>query len=318
MDRCIAYKYGDISLVPEYSRLISRSDAKTEVRLGKKRLKLPIMPANMKSVINEDIAEWMSNNRYMYIMHRFDIDTYKFVLNANKNDWNIISISIGVQPADYDLILKIADNKLDVDFITIDIAHGHHVFIKNTISFIKEKLPNVFVIAGNVATKQAVKDLHDWGADCAKVGIGQGHVCTTKDKTGYTYPMFTCTRECSTGDIPIIADGGVRCNGDIAKAIAAGGHMVMAGSLFSACLDSPGENVTLAGGKIGKKYFGSASEKNKGNKRHIEGVEKIIESNYMTYAEKLDEIKEDLQSSVSYAGGNNLSAIRKSNWIVNY
>ena len=318
MDRCIAYKYEDISLVPEYSKIISRGDAKTEARLGKKRLKLPIIPANMKSVINEDIAEWMSDNRYMYVMHRFDVDMYKFVLNANKNDWNIISISVGVQPADYDLISKIADNKLDVDFITIDIAHGHHVFIKNTIGFIKEKLPDTFVIAGNVATKQAVKDLAEWGADCAKVGIGQGHVCTTKDKTGYTYPMFTCTQECSNAKIPIIADGGVRCNGDIAKAIAAGGHMVMAGSLFSACLDSPGENVTLAGGKIGKKYFGSASEKNKGNKRHIEGVEKIIESNYMTYAEKLAEIKEDLQSSVSYAGGNNLGAIRKSNWIVNY
>jgi len=318
MDRRIAYKYEHISLVPEYSRLLSRSDAKTEVMLGKKRFKLPIIPSNMKSVINKDIAEWMSNNRYMYVMHRFGIDNYEFVLNANKNDWNNISISIGVQTVDYDLVKKIADNNLDVDYITVDIAHGHCLSMKNIISYIKKTLPSTFVIAGNVATRQAVKDLADWGADCAKVGIGQGHVCTTKDKTGYTYPMFTCTRECSNSKIPIIADGGVRCNGDIAKAIAAGGHMVMAGSLFSACLDSPGDNVTLAGGKIGKKYFGSASEKNKGNKRHIEGVEKTIESNYMSYAEKLQEIKEDLQSSISYAGGTTLNAVRKSNYIINY
>ena len=318
MDRCIAYKYQDISLVPEYSKLISRSNAKTGIKLGKHNFKLPIIPSNMKSVINEEIAEWMSENGYMYVMHRFGIDNYEFVLNANKYDWSIISISCGVQTNDYDLVDKISNEKLSVDYITIDKAHGHSASMKNIVSYSKEKLPETYIIAGNVATKQAVKDLSSWGADCIKVGIGQGNVCTTKDKTGFTYPMFTCTQECSVERIPIIADGGIKCNGDIAKSLVAGGHMAMAGSLFSACLDSPGDTVTLAGGKVGKKYFGSASEQNKGNKRHIEGVEKTLESNYMTYAEKLQEIKEDLQSSISYSGGTTLNAIRKANYIINY
>jgi GMP reductase len=130
--------------------------------------------------------------------------------------------------------------------------------------------------------------------------------------------MFTCVEECAKSDVPIIADGGVKGNGDIAKALVAGAHMVMAGSLFSACEDSPGDPVYLGGTRRGKKYFGSASEKNKGNKRHIEGVEKVIESNYMTYKEKMAELKEDIQSSISYAGGSTLNAFKKVDWIVNY
>ena len=83
--------------------------------------------------------------------------------------------------------------------------------------------------------------------------------------------------ECAKVDVPIIADGGITCNGDIAKALVAGAHMTMAGSLFSACDDSPGDVVYMGGSRRGKKYFGSASERNKGHKRHVEGVEKTIE-----------------------------------------
>lgn len=314
----IAYKYENISLVPKYSRLISRSEASTAVTLGTKTFKVPIIPANMKSVLNQRMAKWLSENDYMYIMHRFGVDNFHFVSRANKENWKNISISIGVRIDDLEFVIKAKEKGLRIDYITIDIAHGHCVFMKNTLAHLKENLRDTYIIAGNVATRKAVEDLHAWGADCVKVGIGQGNVCTTKDKTGFTYPMFTCTQNCNVPDIPIIADGGIKCNGDIAKAIVAGGHMVMAGSLFSACTDSPGEKVTLKGGRIGKKYFGSASEKNKGHKRHIEGVEKVIECNYMTYAEKLDEIEQDLQSSISYAGGAKLDSLKNAEYIINY
>jgi len=131
------------------------------------------------------------------------------------------------------------------------------------IAHIKEWLPHVKIIAGNVATPEAVKDLAIWGADCVKVGIAGGGACSTKNMTGFHVPMFSCVEDCvnwkelfiskeftseqimklSKLNIPIIADGGIKENGDIPKALVAGAKMVMAGSLFAACIDAPGENI---------------------------------------------------------------------------
>jgi GMP reductase len=187
-----------------------------------------------------------------------------------------------------------------------------------------------FIIAGNVASWGGVADLEDWGADATKVGIAQGDACTTYGQTGFGLPMFTCIQECAAvARKPVIADGGIRTNGDFAKAIVAGGTMVMAGSVFAACIDSPAEtiykisktNELREGMKIGaggvfeksmdeilakrtyKTYFGSASAKNKGANVHVEGRVVELECNKMTYADKLDEITQSLQSAVSYAGG---------------
>ena len=215
-----------------------------------------------------------------------------------------ISISVGVKQKDQEHIVQLANSGLRVDFITIDIAHGHSILMKEMIAHIKRHLPHVFIIAGNVATRDAIIDLEDWGANCIKVGIGQGLACITKDKTGFTYPMFSSMLECSAvAAVPLIADGGVKANGDIAKAIRAGATLVMAGSIFSQCTDSPAPTIPRDH-KIYKQYFGSASERNKGSKDHVEGVVREVESNGMRYKEKYKEITQDLQSSISYAGGN--------------
>ena len=182
------------------------------------------------------------------------------------------------------------------------------------IEYIKEHLPDTKIIAGNVATKDAVRELASWGADIVKVGIGHGSPCTTKDKTGFTMPMFTCVQNCSNvilnngTSIPIIADGGIRCNGDIAKALVAGATMVMAGSMFAACTDSPASLININGVNH-KAYFGSASAENKGHNNNIEGKLNNIPNNGMTYGEKFSEITQDLQSSISYAGGTTLSCL---------
>ena len=195
--------------------------------------------------------------------------------------------------------------------------------MKQAIKKVKRCYPNAYLIAGNVSTPAGVRALSDWGADCVKVGIGQGSPCTTKDKTGFTLPMFTCVWQC-TGlpqktmvefgeedtEIPIIADGGVKCNGDIAKALGARATMVMAGGLFASCSDSPAETIKLEG-KVYKAYFGSASAQNKGHNNHIEGTLKNLSSTGMSYASKLQEIRQDLQSAISYAGGTDLSAFKK-------
>ena len=136
---------------------------------------------------------------------------------------------------------------------------------------------NIFIIAEiginhngdlNLAKKLIERSKHA-GADAVKVGIGGGYACTTKDKTGFTYPMFSCIMECAKDkNIPIIADGGVRSNGDIAKALVAGASMVMCGSVFAACSDSPAPLVKDASGRRFKQYFGSASVHNKIEKKN--------------------------------------------------
>jgi GMP reductase len=118
-----------------------------------------------------------------------------------------------------------------------------------------------------------------------------------------------CTKD---RDIPIIADGGVRCNGDIAKALVAGATMVMCGSIFAACSDSPAPLVKDANGRRYKQYFGSASAHNKIEKKNIEGTMKLMDTDAFTYLEKLEEIEQDLQSAISYAGGCNLGALNLS------
>lgn len=322
-------KYSDVALVPQYSEVHSRVDCSTSVDLCGKKFNLPIIPANMKSVIDMDLAKWMSHCNYFYIMHRFDRDLAEDIANAQ--EWNVISFSVGVKAKDKMAIQKINKRGHRVDYLTIDIAHGYCKRMKVMIEWIKRYLPNTKVIAGNVATARAVADLSAWGADIVKVGIAQGSPCTTKDKTGFTMPMFSCVKQCSKVTfseedgfmisnaslsedfdiperVPIIADGGVKHNVDIAKALAAGAKMVMAGGLFASCTDSPATPSSV-GDVPHKAYFGSASYENKGHKNNIEGKLTNIISNGMTYEGKLKEIKQDIQSSISYSGGNNLNSL---------
>lgn len=339
------YSYQEIFLLPKYSKYHSRSEVNTSVKLGEKTFKIPVMPANMKCTIDQKLALWMSENDYFYVMHRFNANTNdapntdnrKFIEQANKDNWKNISISLGVKEEDEELIHYCITNKLRIDYITIDIAHAHSIRMREMLAYLNRmyrsdicQVSRPFIIAGNVATTDGVVDLEDWGADATKVGIAQGDACTTYGQTGFGVPMFTCIKECAEiARKPIIADGGIRVNGDFAKALVAGGHMVMAGSIFAACIDSPSDTVVkivkmnelrenmkvgpqgilekgldeVLAKKTFKTYFGSASAKNKGSNVHVEGRIVELECNKMTYAEKLKEIEESIQSSISYAGG---------------
>ncbi|HOO96489.1 MAG TPA: IMP dehydrogenase [Caldisericia bacterium] len=141
--------------------------------------------------------------------------------------------------------------KVEVDALVIDTAHGHSLNVINTVKQIKSMYPNVTIIAGNVATGEAVKMLADAGADVVKVGIGPGSICTTRVIAGIGVPQLSAIMECSEqadkSGIDIIADGGVKYSGDIVKALAAGASTVMIGSLFAGAKESPGESVLLEG-----------------------------------------------------------------------
>ena len=301
--------YDDVALVPQYSTIKSRSECDTNTWLGDSQFKLPVMPSNMKCVVDEELAFRLSAEKYFYVMHRFS-DTYNFVLAANAAKLRTISISVGVKQQDYYLIDSLAVDELRVDYITIDIAHGHCASMIKMVEYIKNRLPTTYIIAGNIATPQAYRDLAEIGVDAVKVGIGQGAACTTKLKTGFTMPMFTCIQEIrklynsflsySMKKAPIIiADGGIKHHGDIAKALVAGAHWVMAGGIFAQCSDSPAPTDSATGEKV---YYGSASAINKGEHKHVEGKSVNMNCSKFTYLETLNEITEDLKSAISYSG----------------
>jgi GMP reductase len=185
------------------------------------------------------------------------------------------------------------------------------------IAHIKHRLPDAFVIAGNIGTPEAVIDVEGWGADATKVGIGPGKVCITRMKTGFgtggwqLSALKWCARVATK---PIIADGGIREHGDIAKSVRFGASMVMIGSMLAGHEESPGQTVEVDG-RLYKEYFGSASEFNKGERRNVEG-KRILEPIKGRLADTLREMEEDLQSSISYAGGTTLADIRKVNYII--
>jgi GMP reductase len=139
------------------------------------------------------------------------------------------------------------------DYITIDIAHGHSIKMETMIKWIKLSLPSAFIIAGNVSTAEAVKDLEAWGAHAIKVGIGPGSACTTYTATGFgsRNAQASVIEECSRASsyALIIADGGIKEPGDIAKALVIGADMVMIGGMFSALTDTPGSTVRGEDGK---------------------------------------------------------------------
>lgn len=309
------FDYDNILLLPRKCRVESRSECDASVTLGGRSFRLPVVPANMKTVVDETISLWLAQNGYFYVMHRFDLDNVAFVKHMHAQG-AFASISLGVKQADYDTVDQLVAAGLVPEYITIDIAHGHADTVKNMIGYLKDKLPKSFVIAGNVGTPEAIIDLENWGADATKVGIGPGKVCITKLKTGFgtggwqLSALKWCARVATK---PIIADGGIRDHGDIAKSIRFGASMVMIGSLFAGHEESPGKTVEVDG-VLFKEYYGSASDFNKGEYKHVEG-KRILEPIKGKLADTLIEMEQDVQSSISYAGGKALMDIRKVNYV---
>ncbi len=185
--------------------------------------------------------------------------------------------------------------KAHVDVVVLDSAHGHSVNVLNCVKMIKEKYPDLPVIAGNVATGEATRDLIEAGADAVKVGIGPGSICTTRVVAGIGVPQVTAVMNCyevaKEYGIPIIADGGIKYSGDMTKSIAAGANVCMMGSIFAGCDESPGTFELYQGRKY-KVYRGMGS---------ISAMENGSKDRYFqTNAKKL--VPEGVEGRVAYKG----------------
>jgi GMP reductase len=326
----IYFDYKDINLIPKKCIVSSRSECNTSIKFGNYTYKLPIIPANMECVINENLAEELAKKGYFYVMHRFNINVLKFI--KNMKDKNLVSsISIGVNDDSYQLLDSLKSNNLIPDYITIDIAHGHSIKMEKMIKYIRHDslLKSIFIIAGNVSTIDATKELIEWGADAIKVGIGPGYACTTYPCTGFGSRgiQASIVEECSkyvkslNKNIHIIADGGITEICDIAKSIVLGASMVMIGGMLTGFNESPGKVIMGTDGKAYQQYYGSASEfsmslngdtKNK----HIEGTCKLIPFKNQSIYDYLNHIKQCLQSSISYGGGVDLKSLRDVKYIL--
>ncbi|SKB43033.1 IMP dehydrogenase [Daejeonella lutea] len=211
-----------------------------------------------------------------------DIQKFKNYPNACKDAHGRLRVgaAVGVTPDTLDRVDALV--KAGVDVITIDTAHGHSRGVIEKLKEVKSKYPNLQVVVGNIATGEAAIALADAGADAVKVGIGPGSICTTRIIAGVGVPQLYAVYECAKAlegrGVPVIADGGIKQTGDIAKAIAAGASTIMAGSLFAGVEESPGETIIYEGRKF-KSYrgMGSIEAMEQGSKdRYFQDVEDDI------------------------------------------
>ncbi|NFI05598.1 IMP dehydrogenase [Clostridium botulinum] len=252
-----------------------------------------------------------------------DIDKAKQFPNAAKdsNGRLLCGATVGVTSDMMDRVDALVKAKVDV--ITVDTAHGHSRGVMEAVKQIKVKHPELQVIAGNVATAEATEDLIKAGADCVKVGIGPGSICTTRVVAGVGVPQLTAVMDCAEVGkkygIPVIADGGLKYSGDIVKALAAGASVVMMGSLFAGCEEAPGE-MEIYQGRSYKVYRGMGSlaamacgSKDRyfqdGNKKLVpEGVEgRVAYKGYVS--DTIFQLIGGIKSGMGYLGSKNLDTL---------
>jgi IMP dehydrogenase len=217
--------------------------------------------------------------------------------------------------------------KAGVDIIVVDTAHGHSQGVIDAVKGIKQKYPDLDIVAGNIATAEATKDLIRAGADAVKVGIGPGSICTTRVVSGAGVPQITAVLDCFSvaekAKVPVIADGGIKFSGDITKALAAGASCVMIGGLFAGTDESPGETILFQGrtykmyrgmGSIGAMERGSKdryfqSHEMEKSKLVPEGVEGRVPSKG-PLADSVHQLMGGVKAGMGYCGCENLKALR--------
>ena len=333
-----ALTYDDIQLVPAYSSIKSRQNIKLHTMLSRRYgLLNPIVASPMDTVCEFEMAYKMAEMGGVGCIHRFmsikeQRDIIKRLYNSINGDgfggtivdkWDVMSddwhtemklvpimAAIGVQDEDKKRAKSLVEAGANV--LLIDVAHGHHQNVLDMIHWCKENLPeHVDIIAGNIATAEAAEHLQTYGADGLRVGIGGGSLCTTRIKTGFGVPNVSSLEEVlKVAEVPVMADGGLRESGDIAKALAVGADNVMLGSLLAGTDESPGQIIEKTGG-LYKRYRGSASLETKTTHgqavRNVEGESTVIPyKGGVKYI--VTGLLDGVKSALSYAGAEDLKS----------
>jgi len=267
--------FDDVLLLPQYSEVLP-ANTELETYITKDiKLNIPLLSAAMDTVTENKMAIAMAQLGGMGVIHRAfsverQVEEVKKVKNYKGTFYNdalkdkegrlMVAAAVGVGK---DAAIRAEELiKARVDVLVIDTAHGHSRMVLDKTKEFKEKLPEVPLIVGNIATSEAAQDLINAGADGLKIGVGPGSICTTRIVSGVGVPQITAilgvSEICRRYNIPAIADGGVRFSGDITKAIAAGASAVMLGSALAGTDESPGELFDDDGGKF-KSYRGMGS-----------------------------------------------------------
>ena len=256
------YTFDEVALVPQFNNIPSRTEPDLESWLTReRRVDIPLIAANMDSVIGDDLAQLLLANGTFPIYHRFTDHEHQKAWVRRFEGRSYVSCGMH----DIDAVRELLD--LGALGACVDIAHGHSEQMMQFVEQLKRSHPDRDVIAGNVCTPMAYHDLVNAGADAVKVGIGPGAACTTRMVTGFGVPQFSAVHDCAAvADklrVPLIADGGVRGSRDIVLALAAGASTVMIGKLFALTDESGAEKRPVDGGNGAgseAKYRGHASE----------------------------------------------------------
>jgi IMP dehydrogenase len=330
-----ALTYDDIQLVPSFSNVISRKNISLFSKVSKNYyLCTPFVASCMDTVCESKMAVKMAEAGGVGCIHRFlSIEDQcneikKVVAHIQQHelqkkwltlsdDWSEtytipVMAAVGVNGDFAERAAALTEAGTNI--ILIDVAHGHHELVKQAIAKLKSILPShVDIIAGNIASAQAAKDLESWGADGLRVGVGGGSLCTTRLKTGFGVPNVTCLENIvAVTNLPVMADGGIRGSGDIAKALALGSQCVMLGSLIAGTKESPGQIIEKNNGLF-KRYRGAASLETKTahgqEQRNVEGESTVIPfKGGVKFV--LQGLQDGVRSALSYGGANNIAAFK--------
>ena len=310
--------YDDVNIVPKYSELESRSDVDLTSKLTKNiELRIPIVSSPMDTVTEFEMAWAISHLGGIGFIHRFmDIERQSELVASLGN--LKVGAAVGVTDDYLERAKELVKNGCDV--ILIDVAHGHHKLVKKAVEEFKNEFgEDVEIIGGCIATKEATKDLCEWGVDGLRVGVGNGSLCETRIRTGVGLPQVTTLLDvCSVADgygVPVIADGGFRNVGDVCKGLGCGADTIMVGSLLSGTKESPGSIEKIGqwpNEQLFKKYRGSASLDSKldrGEDENVEGNHKVI--SYKGKVKRIiGDIEDGIRSSCSYVGASTLEEFR--------
>jgi IMP dehydrogenase len=315
-----AFTFDDVLLVPAYNHYESRQHVDTSVtdRTGRLTLQLPILTANMDTVTESAMANFISGKGGMGVLHRL------MSVERNVEEFRRCTaptfVSVGTSEEELQRAEALRD--AGASHFVVDVAHGHARYVGKTLKKLRGLLPNACIMAGNVATYAGADYLASVGADIVKVGIGPGSVCTTRMKTGHGIPQLTAIQDCARCDRSIVADGGIRHPGDVVKALAFGADFVMIGGLLAGTRPTPGEKVQDPRGQWVKTYRGMASrevaDEHHGGIAEWKTAEGV--STAVPYREDEELILADLvgglRSGLTYAGSKNVRELqRKLNYV---